>query len=208
MRKRLQFLYVCLLPAFGFSQLMIPDLTKPVLASTDSSEVVRQFSSSITETNKVLLRWTCSNLIHTDFFTVERSTNGKPFEAISVLKAHETLEVIEWSDEAPVRGRNLYRIRYADREGRLFHSKALSAVIVGDVSFKFYPNPVDNILIIRSEMPVEASISDGAGKIRIPSVKVHGLYTMNVSNLEKGIYFLRVINKLTNIITQETLYKN
>lgn len=78
----------------------------------------------------------------------------------------------------------------------------------GDVTLKFYPNPVDQILIVRSDLPVDVQITDGNGRPRITEARVQGLHTMNVSSLEKGIYIIRFSDKLTNVIFQEKLIKN
>ena len=86
--------------------------------------------------------------------------------------------------------------------------KPLDVQIAGDISFKFYPNPVDNILIIRSENPLDIQIIDATGKTRLSQANLQGLQTINVSTLEKGIYILRVNNRLANTIVQERLVKN
>ena len=78
----------------------------------------------------------------------------------------------------------------------------------GYVAFKFYPNPVDHVLIIRSDAPLDVMISDANGRLRISETRVQGLHTINVSSLEKGVYLLRIVNKLTNMLTQEKLMKN
>jgi hypothetical protein len=79
---------------------------------------------------------------------------------------------------------------------------------VGVTAFKFYPNPVDNILIIRSEDALDVQILDATGKPKISLNQIQGLQTINVSTLEKGIYLLRVTNKKTTLVTQEKLIKN
>ena len=51
-------------------------------------------------------------------------------------------------DEAAPKGRNLYpRIRYAESNGQTYYTGGAAAG--GDISL--YPNPVDNVLIIRTE---------------------------------------------------------
>ena len=80
--------------------------------------------------------------------------------------------------------------------------------IAGDISFKFYPNPVDNILIIRSENILDVQIIDAGGKLRISQANVQGLQTINVSSLETGVYVLRLHNRSANTIVQDRLLKN
>ena len=81
-------------------------------------------------------------------------------------------------------------------------------MIVGDISFRFYPNPVDNILIVRSEGALDVQVLDAAGKVRVSQSRLQGIQTINVSTLEKGIYYLRINNRSTGVVTQEKLLKN
>ncbi|RYG03615.1 MAG: T9SS type A sorting domain-containing protein [Chitinophagaceae bacterium] len=114
----------------------------------------------------------------------------------------------EWIDESPAKGKNIYRIKCASKDNRQIYSKCLSVQIAGDISFKFYPNPVDNVLIIRSENPVDIQILDASGKQRLAQSNIQGLHTLNVASLEKGIYVLRLHNKSANTIVQDRLLKN
>jgi hypothetical protein len=51
-------------------------------------------------------------------------------------------------------------------------------------------------------------ITDANGRLRVSASRVQGLHTINVASLEKGVYLIRVINKLTNVMSQEKLMKN
>jgi hypothetical protein len=82
------------------------------------------------------------------------------------------------------------------------------AFISGSQVFRFYPNPVDNLLIIRTENPVEVSIVDAGGKSRLNQSVSAGLQTLNVASLEKGVYLIRIFNRQTNQLQQEKLIKN
>lgn len=173
----------------------------------DSNRTVTDFSYLVTQNSKVSLTWRVGGDLP-DFFAIERSENGKNFEMVSVLNNLIVQPVYQWTDDAPKKGRNFYRIRYSFKQGPSLYSKTLSLSIAGYLSFKFYPNPVDHILIVRSDMPIDVQISDANGKIRITENRVRGLHTINVASLEKGIYLIRFSNKLTNVMSQEKLIKN
>jgi len=175
---------------------------------TDSSLYISNLVSATRENSKVLLSWKNNIGMGIDFVTVERSGNGKDFEVVAILKQTSPTEENEWTDDAPVKGRNLYRIKFTGKDGTVQYSKVISALIAGDISFRFYPNPVDNILIIRSEYLLDIQIMDASGKLRISQPKSQGLQTINVATLEKGLYILRIFNHLTGSLTQEKLLKN
>ena len=72
----------------------------------------------------------------------------------------------------------------------------------------FYPNPVDQVLIIRSEYPVDLTIMDANGKARITVSNTSGLQLLNLASLEKGAYLIRVFNRSQNTSQLERLIKN
>jgi hypothetical protein len=176
-------------------------------AYEDSNKIVTDFTSRIADNSKVVLSWGANGTLPA-FFAIERGDNGKNFEIVSVLSNLGKQSVFQWTDDSPIRGKSYYRIRYAYKQGDSLYSKTLPISIAGYVSFKFYPNPVDQILIVRSDAPLDVTITDANGRLRISQARVQGISPINVSSLEKGVYLIRFINRLTNVMTQEKLMKN
>lgn len=174
----------------------------------DTTSIIADLSLSIRENSKIILSWKQPADTGFEFAVVERSSGGRDFEVVAVLKRTDMRPENEWVDDAPAKGRSMYRIRFSGKSGQPLYSKAVPALIAGDISLRFYPNPVDNILIIRSESILDIQIVDAVGKQRISQSRLQGLQTINVTALEKGIYFLRINNRSTGVITQEKLLKN
>jgi hypothetical protein len=175
----------------------------------DTADYITNLSLSIFENARVILNWKQPEDTSLTFAVIERSTGGRNFEVVAALKQSDIKPENEWIDEAPPKGRSLYRVRFSGRDAQQpEYSKSVEALIAGDISFRFYPNPVDNILIIRSEGIVDIQILDAVAKQRIGISNLQGLQTINVTSLEKGIYFLRINNHTTGLITQEKLLKN
>ncbi|NII24454.1 T9SS type A sorting domain-containing protein [Pseudoflavitalea sp. X16] len=185
-----------------------PEEAAGTVAVPDSALYLTDLVSAIKDNAKVILNWRMVNSTAAEFVAVERSCNGRDFETVAVLKQSATGIWYEWIDDAPAKGRNLYRIRFAGKQGATQYSKTVPAILAGDISFRFYPNPVDNILIIRSEFPFDIQIMDGNGKVRITQNKLQGLQTLHVASLEKGMYLLRINNLTTGIVSLERLLKN
>jgi hypothetical protein len=175
--------------------------------SADSSYIT-DLVHTIKESSKVVLNWRLADTTLTDFFSIERSSNSKEYEVVAVIKLAQITQWFEWVDESPAKGKNIYRIKCTSKQNKEYYSKAIHVQIAGDISFKFYPNPVDNILIIRSENTLDIQIIDASGKLRISQTNIRGLQTINVSELEKGVYVLRLHNRLANTIVQDRLLKN
>jgi hypothetical protein len=197
-----------------FTSLLLAAL--PVFAQNDSiSQAVETvidstiiIAASTREQSKVQVRWTVTDLPGIEYFTIERASNDRGFEVVGLIKYSAGKPWAEWLDEAPLPGKNVYRVKVVNTNAPPTFTFAVTAMLSGDLSFKFYPNPVDNMLIMRSNSPYEIQIIDNKGQLRLPVIKLNGLQTLNVASLEKGIYFLRIQNKLTSIVTQETLMKN
>lgn len=178
-----------------------------VPAVYDSNLVVEDFDAIIRDQSKIYLSWKVPGS-QGEFFTIERSCNGKEFETVAVIKQADGQLKLEWVDEQPSRGKNLYRIRSTYSSGQHRYSKPVSAFVGGNVAVRFYPNPVDNMLIVRSEQVVDVAIVDGNGKFRVSQNQVSGLQLLNVSSLEKGVYIIRIYNRQTNTLIQDKLIKN
>ena len=207
MFKLLLYILMSLSACYGFSQNATPEWSGPSdIVVEDPNKAIVDLEVK-TEKSGVVVSWKV-NGDQPDFFAIERSNNGKKYQVIAVLNKLPAKPDYHWADDAPEKGKCAYRIRYSYNQGPALYSGSASAVIAGSISFKFYPNPVDHILIVRSEMPLDVLIADANGKVRITTNRVQGLHTINVSDLEKGIYLIRFINKLTNVISQEKLIKN
>ncbi|MCG7860345.1 T9SS type A sorting domain-containing protein, partial [Flavihumibacter sediminis] len=69
-------------------------------------------------------------------------------------------------------------------------------------------NPVDNVLIVRSEQPLDLILSDGNGKVRINLKLQAGLQTVDVSSLDKGLYIITLTQAESGRKITEKLIKN
>lgn len=142
------------------------------------------------------------------YFTIERSVEGKTYETIGILKAMENAFKYEFADEFPSRGQAYYRVRCTAKNGNELYSQPAMVILPGVTFFRFYPNPADKLLIIRSEGPVELQIGDGFGKQRISKSLAAGPQVIDVSFLEKGIYYIRITDKSTGRQQFDKFLKN
>lgn len=208
MKKGILIYCMCLCASFAIAQGESTKIPAAGFTTEDSALFITDLSSVVRDNSKVVINWKNSSQVSPEFVVVERSSGGGDFEMVAVLKQPGFGASFEWTDDAPAKGRNLYRIRFDGDDGQPYYSKIVSALIAGDISFRFYPNPVDNILIIRSEGSLDVQVMDATGKVRSSHNRLQGIQTINVSSLEKGIYYLRINNRSTGITTQEKLLKN
>jgi hypothetical protein len=166
------------------------------------------FQLQTKEGKKVFLQWAVQPGISADYFSIERNIDGKNFETIGVIKAAESAIKYEFTDEIPTKGSSFYRIRFTNKTGSYFLSDSIEVNISGSSLFSFYPNPADNVLIIRSSYQADLLITDGFGKARISRIIGVGPSIIDVSTLEKGVYLLRITDKVTSQQQVEKIIKN
>jgi len=176
-----------------------------------SSETGSAFSFfTVTPQNgQAILRWSAPPLKSEDFFIVERSTDAQHFEILSAMDASVGIDsVYSLVDNAVGSGTMYYRIRIAGKDGQERYSKTINMRTVTSPEFRFYPNPVDKLLIIRSPHPLSVQVMDGYGAIWFTQEVDAGMQIINVSVLQKGNYILKATDKSTNTVISEQLVKN
>lgn len=190
---------------------------QPVLPLSDSGAIhslqgndppFARFSAVVRESNKVWLQWDVDSIVDGDYFIVERSPDGLHFETIGALLSDNGKTHYELMDQAPPNGSDYYRIRCTGQTGRTLCSKTMELKLSGEVDFKFYPNPVDKLFIVRTEHMVDIQILDPSGTVWLSKRLQPGLQVVNAAALERGVYILRVTDKESNRAISCQLVKN
>lgn len=166
------------------------------------------FISQIKDSKKVWLQWAVQPGLASDYFTIERNIDGKNFETIAVIRSLQSSNRYEFTDELPTRGVSVYRIKLTNKGGDSFYSDSSSVNIPGSTLVNFYPNPMDNVLIIRSAFAADILITDAMGKNRVTRSIGVGPSVIDVSTLEKGVYLLRISDKASGQQQVEKIVKN
>jgi len=184
------------------------DDSSKLITTRENGAVFINFTGVVRESGKVWLQWDVDSAEDGDYFVIQRSTDGVIFETIGALRKTENNNHYELTDMAPPNGTDLYRVKYTGQDGKFLYSKQVQLSLSGDVEFKFYPNPVDKLLIIRTEHTVDIQIVDAVGSVRLNKRLQPGIQVVNASSLERGIYILRVVDKESNRIVSNQLLKN
>ncbi len=101
--------------------------------------------------DKVDLKWITAAEINNDYFTVERSENGKDWEEVLVISgAGNSSQLIEYFevDYEPISGLSYYRLKQTDFDGSYTYSNVV-AVMYNPITpqkeaIYVYPNPVNS----------------------------------------------------------------
>ncbi|HMK24513.1 MAG TPA: T9SS type A sorting domain-containing protein [Chitinophagaceae bacterium] len=158
--------------------------------------------------NKVDLKWVTSTEINTSHFVIEKSLDGINFSDAGTVfafgnstdeKNYNFTDNINVSQDAVI----YYRLRTVDVDGRSGYS-VTRIIRTGKqtgqaISILTYPNPVSNELRItlpdnwqNKKVTFEIFNANGQVSKRTESANSGQTETLNVSNLVRGFYFVRV----------------
>jgi hypothetical protein len=104
------------------------------------------------ENGQVQLAWTTQSERNSDYFVVEKSQDGRLFEAIgNVEAAGFSLVRIDYSfaDPAPGPGANYYRLRQVDFDGTVNFSKVIEVWLPDAAAVAVYPNPFQEFVHLK-----------------------------------------------------------
>ncbi|WP_169749211.1 T9SS type A sorting domain-containing protein [Flavihumibacter petaseus] len=153
-----------------------------------------------------LLNWTTSIEKDNAEFTVERSADSHDFTAIGTVAGKGTSNLTNYynfTDGAPLNGDSYYRIKQTDFDGKFSYSKTIRVSVNGNstAGVRLFPNPLNasqQLTVENSSLKnkkVTVSIISAAGAIVRQEQATFGSDSrlrLNVTNLTKGSYFLRV----------------
>lgn len=161
-----------------------------------------QFTALLNKNKEVDLKWTTASEINNDYFTVERSTDGKTFEAIGVLDgAGNSSAMLAYSltDKNPIKGISFYRLMQTDFNGDYSYSQIETIKLLEEGSIAIYPNPANQSILVSSQgnefnlEEAELKILDVLGQ-NVSSISIlnhsENAVLIDVSKLTPGNYFL------------------
>jgi hypothetical protein len=172
--------------------------------------------------NEVILKWATATEINNDYFSIERSEDGKFFYEIGRVKGNgNTNEIISYSyeDKFELASTEYYRLKQVDFDGRfeIFETQRIeTSVNRNDPTFNIYPTIVQNQSFqIKSNSPFElksltiytisgATVRDLTNEAQKQN---HISNLVNSSSLDKGVYFVRMITTTGNEFATRIIIK-
>jgi len=160
-----------------------------------------------------LLQWQTYQEINVSGFQVERSTPKTSWKKIAYLEATGSdldTEDYNFLDELPDQGKNYYRLRQIDQDGRFSYSNLI--IISNPRTLKkgvlsVFPNPSHQEMITislqQSDEPGSiVRILDPTGQILIKKQFDHSGTNLDVSSLPSGVYLVCVTTDLESLVTK------
>ena len=140
--------------------------------------------TSITAVQKnkdILVSWTVENESGIQQYEVEKSEDGIQFTKVATVAANNNRSGnYSWLDENATSGYQYYRVRSVDKDGQLQYTQIVKVLIGNlDASISVYPNPI-----------------------------VNGTIQIQFSNQVAGVYGIRLMNSLGQIILSKVVTHN
>ncbi|UAY52416.1 GDSL-type esterase/lipase family protein [Ferruginibacter albus] len=147
--------------------------------------------------NGIQLKWATGNELNTKEFIIERSVDGKSFEAVSTISTKgDGNNLYEYNDMS---AKNLpaiyYRMKMIDKDGGITYSNIISAAKDNlSPALQVNPNPVNDYIKLTSSSISSGilNIYDQSG-IRVLSKRWKTNEVVPVGNFPAGQYYLQLI---------------
>ena len=146
------------------------------------------------------LSWQTATENNNSHFDIERSNDGVKFSRLDAVKGNGTTNIVQnytFTDDAPLKNINYYRLRQVDFDGKETISKTVSINFdgKGQSKAKVYPTLVkDAVSIELSEnTKAEISVRDLTGRVVLTQNTEGGAnVSLNLSSLNSGMYLLSI----------------
>jgi uncharacterized repeat protein (TIGR02543 family) len=178
------------------------------IAETNQTLPVTWLSFTVQKQNdQALLTWTTGTETNNKSFVVEHSINGSGWGAIGEVKGANnsiTKNTYTYLHNTPAGGKNYYRIRQVDQDGRSTYSAVQTVQFEIRTSLSVYPNPVTGgMLTVRVQKPGVLSIYTNNGQLLLnKKLDAPGKYSISMHAFSKGIYRLSFDNEVVPVILQ------
>lgn len=168
--------------------------------------------NAIKEKENCLLTWQTGSELNNDYFEIERSLDGITFNTIATVQGNGTssnTHSYQYLDENLQNLNNgtlpiYYRLKQVDFDGKTSLSNIVSIEFVGFNLYKVYPNPASNILAIETNEQEQflVELFDMTNK---KVLEASNSKEINIQDLNKGLYFVRITNKKGAILLLQKL---
>ena len=150
------------------------------------------------QANANALNWLTADEINTNQFELERSTDGRSYNTIALIKANGNGSNNYSYTDNTATAMCWYRLKIMDTDGRFTYSNIVKLNSLHSNNISVYPNPVQELFTIqgidRSMLKTTVQLVDATGKLIKNIVITATVQQVNIDNLNKGIYFLRFNN--------------
>ncbi len=191
-------------PSFGIDNITI---TKPIALPVQLINF-----KAIEFENYIQVNWQTLSENNNDYFTLQRSLNGREWVDITVIKGQG------FSSSASNYGFNdfdfypttYYRLKQTDFNGDFSFSNVISVTKNIQTILKIYPNPTNGIVNIYSTQSkiLKVELYSQTGQLLLNQLVNTTKFSTNISEFNKGVYILKVITQNGKVVYKKIVLAN
>ncbi len=150
------------------------------------------------ESGSTLLNWSTTFETNSEYFDVERSTDGKNWGVLGkVMAGGESKDIMRYAytDASPMTGENLYRLKMVDLDKSFTYSKIQSLTFANlSDAIQIYPNPSSDRLLVKTRNGQEIKsvvVMDMKGReiLELNQIPESGI---DLKGATAGVYFVKI----------------
>jgi hypothetical protein len=145
--------------------------------------------------NAAELNWVTSEETNSERFEIQRSLDGKTWNAIGSVKAEGESKVrktYNYVDHKAEIGNNLYRLKMIDIDGSFAFSSIRTVLIDGKELLMAYPNPASDRLMVRNYQQVRQAVLHNASGVKVFGSQKLSDQGIDLTRLPQGLYTLTI----------------
>ena len=157
------------------------------------------------QNSKSVIKWATASESNTQHFEVEHSINGNNYSAIGTVAAagnSNSVQQYQFVHTSPVVGKNYYRIKQIDIDGRFSYSSIVSVNKSNqDIRIVITPNPATASIAFLSDNieAMEYQIFSTTGQqLKSGTVQYRG--SIDISNMAAGMYWVQCAGQVLKFI--------
>ena len=192
-----------------------PDIYGVITGTNTTLPITLLSFDATVQQQAVLLEWMTESEINNDYFTIERSVDGKNPESVGTLPGAGTTQTIQsyfFVDDNPLPGTSYYRLRQTDFDGQteafdwvaVSFENGSSQLVATPVIEQVFPNPVITECRVSFTLSAAGTTSlevvDMQGTTLVSRVVSgqagHNEHTLSdLHRLQPGTYLLRLVHQ-------------
>jgi biopolymer transport protein ExbB len=187
-------------------------MSASVLCATLPTELLR-FTCYATENKTVAIEWETASEVNNDYFTIERSKDGKTWheiERINGAGTSSTHKNYATVDENPFDGISYYRLKQTDFDGSFDYSQTVTVNFddIESSSVFIYPNPTSNKIIVEAnehelqQLKVYDMLGQEVTLLTSQSSLQNNKIEIDLSGLSSGVYFIKTTTTTSRVVKQ------
>lgn len=161
------------------------------------------------DNNQVKLTWDSYTEINAEKYVIERKVDGD-FEVVAEVAAANEIAGSRYSyyDINTTNSTSQYRLKMVDTDGSYSYSEVRAVNgKTGNNEVNIFPNPssgTSRVTLTEVTAGTDVQIIDHSGRV-IRTISMKNTNSIELNNLQKGMYMIRVVNKETGAVVTKKL---